>query len=73
MEANVCVGHFILNHSRYICGKLRYTLSSGLDRIAFWKALEMSNKKIIRPYADVMVMMIRREKIPENGTYDTVK
>ena len=51
-------GNFPLNHSRYRCSKLKYTLSSGLGRILFWKSLEMYKTKIIRPSADLMEMMM---------------
>ena len=64
---------FLFNHSRYRCVKLRYTLSSGLGRIVFWKVLEITNKKIIKPSADAMVKMMRRVKIPETVAYETVK
>ena len=64
---------FILNHSRYICGKLIYTLYSGLGRIVLCKALEMSNTKIINTSAYAMEMLMQRERMPAAGAYDTVK
>ena len=41
--------------------------------MVFWKALEMSKTKIVRPSADAISMMIQRDQIPATGAYVTVK
>ena len=44
-----------------------------MGRIVFWKALEISETKIIKPSANVMAMIMQREQMPVNGVYETVK
>ena len=41
--------------------------------MVFWKALNMSKIQIVRPSVDVIVMVIRMERMPVTGEYDTVK
>ena len=67
LEANGCFVQFILYQSRYIYGKIRYTLSAGLVKIVFWNALYMSKTKRVRPSVEASSMVIRRGRIPATG------
>ena len=40
--------------------------------MVFWNALDISKKKIIRPSADTISMMMQMEHMPDTGAYDTV-
>ena len=41
--------------------------------MVFWKSLEMSKKKSMRPSAYVISMIMQRERMPATGANDTVK
>ena len=43
-----------------------------MGRIVFYKALDTSKTKIIKPYSDEIDMMIKRDLMQDNGVYETV-
>ena len=40
--------------------------------MVFWKALEISKTKTMRPSADEIAMIMQRERVPDAGAYDTM-
>ena len=52
---------------------MRYNISSGLGKMVFLKALEMSKTNRMRNSVDQIDMIMQRELMPVTGAYDTVK